>query len=194
MVEGQFVLKGVTQDTLKFYHVLGSLPETAMRGLSDLMRGLGDLMRGLGDLMRGRPHSHRVPEALGARSRQICCMTWCRSARTARRRPGSSSTCFFSSFQLRTGTRRPAVGPQHPAAARRRRQCDSGGGGSRDHRSCLQLSSLPGRRTWTGTRRPEPPIPRSRRRWRPSCGGGGGSTGGWQPERPRQAGRDKTFI
>jgi hypothetical protein len=39
MVEGQFVLKGVTQDTLKFYHVLGSLPETAVRGLGDLMRG-----------------------------------------------------------------------------------------------------------------------------------------------------------
>jgi hypothetical protein len=39
MVEGQFVLKGVTQDTLKFYHVLGSLPETAVLGLGDLMRG-----------------------------------------------------------------------------------------------------------------------------------------------------------
>jgi hypothetical protein len=31
MVEGQFVLKGVTQDTMKFYHVLGSLLETAVR-------------------------------------------------------------------------------------------------------------------------------------------------------------------
>jgi hypothetical protein len=30
MVEGQFVLKGVTKDTMKFYHVLGSLPETAV--------------------------------------------------------------------------------------------------------------------------------------------------------------------
>jgi hypothetical protein len=39
MVEGQFILKGVTQDTMKFYHVLGSLPETAVRGLGDLMRG-----------------------------------------------------------------------------------------------------------------------------------------------------------
>jgi hypothetical protein len=39
MVEGQFVLKGVTQNTLKFYHVLGSLPETVVRGLGDLMRG-----------------------------------------------------------------------------------------------------------------------------------------------------------
>jgi hypothetical protein len=39
MVEGQFVLKGITQDTMKFYHVLGSLPETAVRGLGDLMHG-----------------------------------------------------------------------------------------------------------------------------------------------------------
>jgi hypothetical protein len=39
MVEGQFVLKGVTQDTMKFNHVLGSLPETAVRGLGDLMCG-----------------------------------------------------------------------------------------------------------------------------------------------------------
>jgi hypothetical protein len=39
MVEGQFVLKGVPQDTMKFYHVLGSLPETEVRGLGDLMRG-----------------------------------------------------------------------------------------------------------------------------------------------------------
>ncbi len=39
MVEGQFVLKGITQDTMKFYHVLGSLPETAVRGLGDVMRG-----------------------------------------------------------------------------------------------------------------------------------------------------------
>jgi hypothetical protein len=39
MVEGQFVLKGVTQDTMKFYYVLGSLLETAVRGLGDLMRG-----------------------------------------------------------------------------------------------------------------------------------------------------------
>jgi hypothetical protein len=38
MVEGQFVLKGVTQDTLKFYYVLGSLSETAVRSLGDLMR------------------------------------------------------------------------------------------------------------------------------------------------------------
>jgi hypothetical protein len=38
MVEGQFVLKGVTQDIMKFYHVLGSLPETAVCGLGDLMR------------------------------------------------------------------------------------------------------------------------------------------------------------
>jgi hypothetical protein len=39
MVGGQFVLKGITQDTMKFYHILGSLPETAVRGLGDLMRG-----------------------------------------------------------------------------------------------------------------------------------------------------------
>ena len=39
MVEGQFFLKGVTQDKMKFYHVLGSLPETAVLGLGDLMRG-----------------------------------------------------------------------------------------------------------------------------------------------------------
>jgi hypothetical protein len=39
MVEGQFVLKGVTQDTMKFYHVLQSLTETAVRCLGDLMRG-----------------------------------------------------------------------------------------------------------------------------------------------------------
>jgi hypothetical protein len=39
IVEGQFVLKGVTQDTMKFYHVLGSLPETTVLGLGDLMRG-----------------------------------------------------------------------------------------------------------------------------------------------------------
>jgi hypothetical protein len=39
MVEGQFVLKGVTRDDLKFYHVLGSLQETAERGLGDLMHG-----------------------------------------------------------------------------------------------------------------------------------------------------------
>ncbi len=40
MLEVQFILKGVTQDTMKFYHVLGSLSETAMCGLGDLMRGL----------------------------------------------------------------------------------------------------------------------------------------------------------
>ncbi len=39
MVEGQFVLKGVTQDTMKFYHILGSLPETAVRGLGNLTQG-----------------------------------------------------------------------------------------------------------------------------------------------------------
>jgi hypothetical protein len=39
MVEGQFVLKGVTQDTMKFCHVLGSLPETAARSLGVLMHG-----------------------------------------------------------------------------------------------------------------------------------------------------------
>jgi hypothetical protein len=38
MVEGQFVLKGVTQDTMKFYNVLGSLPEMAVRGLGDHRR------------------------------------------------------------------------------------------------------------------------------------------------------------
>jgi hypothetical protein len=30
MVEGQFVLKGVTRDDLKFYNVLRSLQETAL--------------------------------------------------------------------------------------------------------------------------------------------------------------------
>ncbi len=39
MMEGQFILKGFMQDTMKFYHVLGSLPETEVRGLGDLMRG-----------------------------------------------------------------------------------------------------------------------------------------------------------
>ncbi len=37
MVEGQFVLKGVTRDDLKFYHVLGSLQETAEFRSGDLM-------------------------------------------------------------------------------------------------------------------------------------------------------------
>ncbi len=59
MVEGQFVLKGVTQDMLKFYHVLGSLPETAVRGLGDLMRGQPPEDAYTAP---GRPHSHRVPE------------------------------------------------------------------------------------------------------------------------------------
>ncbi len=40
MVEGHFVLKGVTRDDLKFYHVLGSLKETAESGFGDLMHGL----------------------------------------------------------------------------------------------------------------------------------------------------------
>ena len=39
MVEGQFVLRNVVQDNLRFYHVLGALPEVAVRGLGDLMRG-----------------------------------------------------------------------------------------------------------------------------------------------------------
>ncbi len=39
MVEGQFVLKGVTQETMKFYQVLGSLLEMAVNCLGDLMHG-----------------------------------------------------------------------------------------------------------------------------------------------------------
>ncbi len=39
MGEGQFILKGVMQYTMKFYHVLGCLPETEVCGLGDLMRG-----------------------------------------------------------------------------------------------------------------------------------------------------------
>jgi hypothetical protein len=39
MVEGQFVLKGVTRDDLKFYRVLGSLQENAECSLGDLMHG-----------------------------------------------------------------------------------------------------------------------------------------------------------
>jgi hypothetical protein len=63
MVEGQLVLKGVTQDTLKFYHVLGSLLETAVRSLGDLMRGpLRGRLHPAEDTAPGRPHSHRVPE------------------------------------------------------------------------------------------------------------------------------------
>jgi hypothetical protein len=38
MVEGQFVFKGVTQDTMKFYNVLGSLPEMAVIGLGEHRR------------------------------------------------------------------------------------------------------------------------------------------------------------
>ena len=39
MVEGQFILRNITQDNLRFYYVLGALPESAVRGLGDLMRG-----------------------------------------------------------------------------------------------------------------------------------------------------------
>ncbi len=39
MVEGQFILRNITQDNLCFYYVLGALPESAVRGLGDLMRG-----------------------------------------------------------------------------------------------------------------------------------------------------------
>ncbi len=38
MVEGQFILRNITQDNLRFYYVLGALPESAVRGLGDLMR------------------------------------------------------------------------------------------------------------------------------------------------------------
>jgi hypothetical protein len=39
MVEGQFILRNITQDNLRFYYLLGALPESAVRGLGDLMRG-----------------------------------------------------------------------------------------------------------------------------------------------------------
>jgi hypothetical protein len=39
MVEGQFILRNIMQDNLRFYYVLGALPESAVRGLGDLMRG-----------------------------------------------------------------------------------------------------------------------------------------------------------
>ncbi len=39
MVEGRFILRNITQDNLRFYYVLGALPESAVRGLGDLMRG-----------------------------------------------------------------------------------------------------------------------------------------------------------
>jgi hypothetical protein len=39
MVEGQFILRYITQDNLRFYYVLGALPESAVRSLDDLMRG-----------------------------------------------------------------------------------------------------------------------------------------------------------
>ncbi len=34
MVEGQFILCNITQDSLRFYYVLGALPESALRGLA----------------------------------------------------------------------------------------------------------------------------------------------------------------
>jgi hypothetical protein len=38
MVEGQFILlRNINQDNLRFYHVLGVLPKSAVRGLNDLM-------------------------------------------------------------------------------------------------------------------------------------------------------------
>jgi hypothetical protein len=39
MVEGQFILSNIMQDNLRFYYVLGALPESAVRGLGDLMLG-----------------------------------------------------------------------------------------------------------------------------------------------------------
>jgi hypothetical protein len=39
MVEGQLILRNITKDNLRFYYVLGALPESAVRGLEDLMRG-----------------------------------------------------------------------------------------------------------------------------------------------------------
>ena len=105
MVEGQFVLKGVTQDTMKFYHVLQSLTETAVRCL--------------GDLMRGPP-----PEDANLQLK-------------ARLLAAHTLTEFQRMEKL-----------------------------------------LPGRRTWTGIWWPEPPFPRSRRRWRPSRVDGGGGGGG----------------
>ncbi len=37
MVEGQFILRNSTKDNLRFYYVLGALPESAVRGFGDLM-------------------------------------------------------------------------------------------------------------------------------------------------------------
>jgi hypothetical protein len=38
MVEGQFIPRNITQDNLRFYYVLGALPDSAVRGLGNLMR------------------------------------------------------------------------------------------------------------------------------------------------------------
>jgi hypothetical protein len=39
MVEGQFILRNIAQYNLRFYYVLGALPESAVRGLGGLMHG-----------------------------------------------------------------------------------------------------------------------------------------------------------
>jgi hypothetical protein len=39
MVEGQFILCNIMQDNIRFYYVLGALPESAVCGQGDLMRG-----------------------------------------------------------------------------------------------------------------------------------------------------------
>jgi hypothetical protein len=74
----QFALKGVTQDTMKFYHALGSLPETAVHGLGDLMRG--PLPEDAYTQLKARLLAAHTLTEFQRISRQICCMTWCSSA------------------------------------------------------------------------------------------------------------------
>ncbi len=46
MVEGQFILRNITQDNLRFYYVLGALPESAVRGMGDqLSKGVTSSIR-----------------------------------------------------------------------------------------------------------------------------------------------------
>jgi hypothetical protein len=90
---------------------VGSLPETAMRGLGDLMRGPPpeDAYTPLKAWLLA---AHTLTEFQRI-SRQICCMTWCSSAQTARRRPGFSGTCFSSGYQRRSGSSWLRTGTPH---------------------------------------------------------------------------------
>ncbi len=108
---GQFVLKGVTQDTMKFYQALGSLPETAVRGMGDLMHGPPP--EDAYTQLKARLLAAHTLTEFQRISRQICCMTWCSSAQTARRRPGFSGTCFSSGYQRRSGSSWLRTGTPH---------------------------------------------------------------------------------